>query len=131
MAQYYAAKEISEKLKEQLTLVKWESKNNGEAFQITLPVVCYFNYQRLTLTIFPVDDGYYIFDDGLTFCEYSCDPKYYFDLFNEQDKNYHYDIELKDNYICKKFKYDYSLMSAIDEFIRFFIFLDIYMSKNF
>ena len=41
-----------------------------------------------------------------------------------------YDISLKDNYIFKSFKYDYSLMSAIDEFIRYFIYLDNFMKDN-
>jgi len=130
MAQYYEAKEISEKLEEQLKICRWESINNGESFQIELPVVLYFNYQRLILYIYPVDDGYYISDDGETFIEHSCEPQYYYDLFEQKDKNYHFEIELKNNYICKNYQFDYSLMSAIDEFIRFFIFLDEFMSEN-
>lgn len=130
MAQYYEPKEISEKLEEQLKICQWNSINEGESFQIELPVVLYFNYQRLVLHIYPVDDGYYISDDGQTFIEHSCDTQYYFDLFNQKDKNYHYDIELKDNYICKNYQFDYSLISAIDEFIRFFILLDEFMQKN-
>ena len=58
------------------------------------------------------------------------DAEYYLNLFNQNDKNYHYEIELKDNRICKFYKYDYSLMSALDEFIRFFIYLDTYMRDN-
>ena len=58
------------------------------------------------------------------------DGEYYLNLFNQNDKNYHYEIKLKDNRICKFYKYDYSLMSALDEFIRFFIYLDTYMRDN-
>ena len=130
MSQYYSAKEISKKLETQLNICKWESKNNGESFEIELPVVLYFNYQRLKLYIYPVDDGYYISDDGEAFLEHSCDTQYYFDLFNKQDTGYHFEIELKDNHICKHYRFDYSLMSAIDEFIRFFILLDEFMRKN-
>ena len=130
MAQYYEAKEISEKLEKQLKICQWESINNGESFQIELPVVLYFNYQRLILHIYPVDDGYVVSDDGETFIEYSCDTQYYYDLFAQKDQNYHFGIELKDNYICKNYRFDYSLMSAIDEFIRFFILLDEFMRKN-
>ena len=130
MAQYYEAKEVSEKLEEQLKICKWKSINEGEAFQIELPVVLYFNYQRLNLYIYPVDDGYYVSDDGETFVEHSRDTQYYFDLFCKEDKHYHYQIELIEDHICKKYRYDYSLMSALDEFIRFFILLDWFMEKN-
>ena len=75
-------------------------------------------------------DGYLVSDDGETFIEYSGDAEYYLNLFNQNDKNYHYEIKLKDNRICKFYKYDYSLMSALDEFIRFFIYLDTYMRDN-
>lgn len=130
MAQYYESKEISENLEKQLKICHWESINEGESFQIELPVVLYFNYQRLRLHIYPVDDGYVVSDDGETFIEHSCDPQYYYDLFDQKDQNYHFGIELKDNYICKNYRFDYSLMSAIDEFIRFFILLDEFMRKN-
>lgn len=130
MAQYYEAMEVSKKLSEQLEICKWESIKDGALFTIELPVVLYFNYQRLKLFIYPVDDGYYLSDDGETFIEYSDETKYYYDLFNEKDTNRHYDIELKDNYICKRYRFDYSLMSAIDEFIRFFIYLDRFIRDN-
>lgn len=130
MAQYYEAKEISGKLEEQLNICKWQSVNGGEFFQIELPLQLYFNYQRLRLYIYPVDDGYYIFDDGETFIEYSCDTQYYYDLFNKEDKAYHFGIELKNDYICKNYRFDYSLIAAIDEFVRFFILLDEFMRKN-
>ncbi|MBO7150028.1 MAG: hypothetical protein J6V71_03955 [Clostridia bacterium] len=130
MAQYYNAKEVSEKLENQLKICEWKSINNGESFQIELPVVLYFNYQRLVLNIYPIDDGYCISDDGQTFLEHSFDTKYYYDLFNKKDKSYHFDVQLKDDYICKNYRFDYSLMSAIDEFIRYFILLDEFMRKN-
>lgn len=130
MAQYYDKKEIYEKLENQLKICKWETINNNEFFQIELPVVLYFNYQRLVLNIYPTDDGYYISDTGDTFIEYKFEPKYYYDLYIKKDKNDHYNIQLKDNYIYKTYQYDYSLLNAIDEFIRFFIHLDEFMISN-
>lgn len=127
---YYEASEVSQSLEEQLKICNWKSIEQGKGFQIELPVVLYFNYQRLQLYIYPMDDGYRISDDGETFLEHSYDTQYYYDLFSEKDKSYHFDIELKDNYICKNYRFDYSLMSAIDEFIRFFILLDEFMNKN-
>jgi len=124
------AKEISEKLEKQLEICHWARTEDGTAFEIELPVVLYFNYQRLKLYIYPVDDGYYVSDDGEAFLEHSCDAQYYYDLFNKEDTGYHFEIELKDDHICKLYRFDYSLMSAIDEFIRFFILLDEFMRKN-
>ncbi len=130
MAQYYEASEMAEKLEEQLKICSWKSISEGKLFQIELPVVLYFNYQRLVLYIHPSDDGYYISDDGETFIEYSGDTKYYYDLFNNEDKSYHFGIELKGDYICKSYEFDYSLISAIDEFVRFFVLLDEFMRND-
>ena len=113
-----------------MKICHWERIDQGKSFFIELPVVLYFNYQRLRLYIDPIDDGYSVSDDGETFLEHSRDTQYYYDLFEQKDQNYHFEIGLKDNYICKTYRYDYSLMSAIDEFIRFFIFLDEFMTKN-
>ena len=77
-----------------------------------------------------MDDGYYIYDDGKSFLEYSMDNKHYFDLFIQNDNNYHFEIKMEKDYIYKKYKFDYSLISAIDEFIRFFIDLDQYIRNN-
>ncbi len=129
MAQYYDASEIAKKLENQFNICKWVKADDGKSFILELPLVLYFNYQRLRLYIYPVDDGYYISDDGETFLEYSYDTKYYFDMFTEKDKNYHYNIELKDDHICKRFEYDYSLHAAIDEFIRFFVYLADFMQR--
>ena len=130
MAQFYEAKEVSEKLEEQLEICKWEKINDGQYFEIELPVVLYFNYQRLCLRIYPVDDGYYISDDGQTFIEYSGETKYYYDLFNQRDIHYHYEILLENNYLYKKYSYDFSLIAAIDEFIKFFVYLEEFMSDS-
>ena len=130
MAQYYTAKEISSKLEKQLEICNWISVGEGEHFEIELPVVLYFNYQRLRLYVYPVDDGYYVCDDGEAFVEHSFDTQYYFDLFTKEDPSYHFEIGLEDNRICKRYDCDFSLISAIDEFIRFFILLDEFMLKN-
>ncbi len=130
MAQYYDASEMSRKIQNQLKNINWESIEEGKSYMIEIPVHTYFNYQRLCLYIYPVDDGYYISDDGETFIEFSCDTKYYFDLFMEKDNNNHFEIKLENDHIHKKYKYDYSLVAALDEFIRFFIYLDDFMNKN-
>ena len=45
----------------------------------------------------------------------------------EKDKNNHYDIKLENNYLYKKYEEDYSVIRAVDEFVRFFIYLDDYI----
>lgn len=130
MATYYTAKEISKKLEEQLQICKWESIKDGETFWIELPVVLDFNYQRLRLYIYPVDDGYIISDDGETFYENSFNTEHYINLFNEGDGEYHYGIGIDGEFITKRYEYDYSLLYAINEFVRFFIRLDDFMNKN-
>ena len=129
MAKYYNANEISEKLEEQLKICRWEKLDNGKFFMIELPVVLYFNYQRLRLYIYPVDDGYYVSDDGETFIECSGDSEYNFNMFSEKDQSYHYGIGLKDDHICKRYDHDFSLLAAIDEFVKFFVALESFMSK--
>lgn len=130
MAEYYEAQEVSERLKNQLEVFKWESIDNGLKFRIELPMHLYFNYQRLVLYVYPIDDGYYVSDDGDTFLEHTHDTKYYYDLFINNDKNRHYNIKLKKNYICKKYNFNFSLIAAIDEFIKFFVYLDAFMEVN-
>ena len=130
MAEYYSASEVSSQLKEQFKICKWSSVNDGEYYEIELPVVLYFNYQRLMLYVYPVDDGYYVSDDGETFIEHCEDTEYYYNRFISEDKHNHYDIELKDNHICKRYRFDYSLMSALDQFVRFFVHLDEFMREN-
>ena len=130
MAQFYEAKEVSEKIERQFEIMKWEKCENGKYFVVELPVAIYFNFQRLTLYIYPVDDGYYISDDGKTFVEKNNSAKYYYDLFNKKDKNFHYNIELKNDYLCKKYRFDVSLIASIDEFVRFFVFLDEFIQNN-
>ena len=58
MAEFYSASEVSGKLKEQFKICNWKSVNDGEYYEIELPVVLYFNYQRLMLYVYPIDDGY-------------------------------------------------------------------------
>ena len=99
----YTKDEISFNLEKQLNICKWESINNKDYFTIELPVVLYFNYQRLKLNIYPVDDGYFISDDGQSFVEYSLETKYYYDLFTEKDLNNHYEIQLCHDKKLQKF----------------------------
>lgn len=106
-------------------------KQTEEYFEIELPVVTFFNQQLVTLRLYPFDDGYYISTDGLTFDEY---PEYsesyceqYYDLFMKNDSHYHYDIQRYGAYLYKKYESNRSARTAVDEFVKFFVYLDDYM----
>lgn len=129
MAEFYNKNEVSIKIEKQLKIINCKKKDDN-VFEVELPVNTYFNYQRLVLLIYPIDDGYYISDNGETFFEYSEDTKYYYDMFIEKDSNYHYEIKVDKNFIYKKYDFNFSVIAAVDEFIRFFIYLDDFMNKN-
>ena len=105
-------------------------KKRKKYIEIELPIHLYFNYQRLRIRIYPVEGGYYVSDDGETFLEYSEDTEYYYNLFMEEDDNYHFDLKVDKNYIYKYYEGDYSVIAAIDEFVKYFIYLNDYMQKN-
>ena len=104
--------------------------DKDEYLEIELPVVTYFNYQRVVLRIYPLENEYYISDEGLTFSECGGSSEYYYNSFMDNDSNYHFDILLDNDYLYKKYDGDSAVYSAIDEFVRFFIYLDDYMTKN-
>ena len=106
-------------------------RKTQEYIEVVLPIVLFFNQQLLTLRVYPVDDGYYIATDGITFDEYSeysenyC--QHYYNLFVKNDSHAHYDIKQEGAYLYKKYDSDRSARTAIDEFVKFFIYLDEYM----
>ena len=102
-----------------------------EYFEIELPIIINFNQQLLTLRLHPFDDGYYVSTDGYTFDEYLeysanyCEE--YYNLFMEKDPHSHYQIQRDGAYLYKKYDADYSARGAVDEFVKFFVYLDDFM----
>ena len=130
MAKYYDAAEVSRMLRQQLEPYRWENAEDGQGYTIELPVVLYFNYQRLFLRILPLDDGYCISDDGNTFAELSQSPAHYISLFDAQDKHYHFHIREHNGFVFKQYGFDFALMAALDQFVRFFVYLDDFMLEK-
>lgn len=121
--------DVSKRILKSLNMCK--VKKTEEYFEIELPVVTLFNQQLVTLRVYPLDDGYYISTDGLTFDEY---PEYsenyceqYYDLFMENDSHCHYDIQRYGAYLYKKYEANHSARTAVDEFVKFFVYLDDYI----
>lgn len=120
---------ICERIKRSLEMCKINECE--EYFEIDLPIITTFNQQLLTLRLYPFEDYYYVCNDGYTFDEY---PEYsanycekYYNLFTEKDSHFHYQIQRNGAYLYKKYDPDYSARAAVDEFIRFFLYLDDFM----
>lgn len=106
-------------------------KKTKEYFEIELPVIMFFNQQLITLRLYPVDDGYYVATDGTTFDEYveyaeaNCEK--YYDLFVKNNQKHHYDIKRDGAYLYKKYASNHSARHAVDDFVKFFVYLDEYI----
>lgn len=103
---------------------------NDKFIEITVPVIMDMNYGILKLEILILDDGYIICDDGQNFLEFSYPAKHYYDLFMEQDTNHHFKMQLDGDRIYKKYPYDFNIRVAVNEFVRFFVYLDDFVLKN-
>ena len=106
-------------------------KNN--IIKLNLPLVTWTDGGLLELRIKLKEDGdYTIYCPTNLFIEKNAggSQTYYFKLFEKNDKNYHFDIKIKNGKIYKDYKYNYNVAVAINEFIRFFVMLDDFIIKN-
>ena len=99
-------------------------------FELTIPLVIQTCGGLLTLRVTSKEDTYVISYDENLFYEHNRDARYYFDLFNEYDDDYHYGVELKNEVFCKEYQDDFNVVVAIDEFIRFFALFDDFLINN-
>jgi len=120
---------VCERIERSLGMCRINKKE--EYYEIELPVITFFNQQLVTLRLYPLDDGYYISTDGFTFDEY---PEYsasycekYYNLFMENDSHCHYEIQREGAYLYKKYEANRSARTAVDEFVKFFVYLDEFM----
>lgn len=117
---------IIERIKKSLDMCKLNELD--EYFEIELPVVTFFNQQLVTLRLYPFNDGYYVSTTDTVFDEY---PEYsanycqkYYNLFMEKNSHYHYQIKREGPYLYKKYEATCSVRTAVDEFVKFFVYLD-------
>ena len=96
--------------------------------EVKMPVAMRIYKALLTLQIREVEDGYVISDDGDAFYDFNEYSEYYYNLFKE--KNYCYNIQLENDKFYKKYKNNFNLNVAFNEFVRFFIDLDNFIMKN-
>ncbi|MBQ8425441.1 MAG: hypothetical protein IJX17_05420 [Clostridia bacterium] len=103
---------------------------NEEFIEIKIPVAMDLTFNILSLKILPLENGYIICDDGKTFKRLNNTSMYYFNIFIEKDTNDHFDIMLDGDRIYKKYPYDFNIRVAVNEFVRFFVYLDDFISNN-
>mgnify|MGYP004733136681 CR=1 FL=1 len=106
-------------------------KANDEFIEIVLPVYLRMNSDNnaLILKIKPTEGGFMITDTGNHFNEFNNDASYYYDLFVKNNGN-DYKIRLYNEILYKSYPDNFSVICAIDEFVRFFIKLDDFISEN-
>ena len=110
-------------------LSKKQMKNH---IKITIPIVIHTSGTFLDLKIKKNKVGFTIFCPTNIFSEQNAqgNQEYYFNIFEKNDKNYHYDIKIKNGIIFKDYPLERNINVAIDEFVRFYIMLDDFMMNN-
>ena len=106
-------------------------KNN--IIKLTLPLVTWTDGGLLELRIKLKEDGdYTIYSPTNLFVEKNAggSQTYYFKLFEKNDKNYHFDMKIKNGKIYKDYASNYNIAVAINEFIRFYVMLDDFIINN-
>lgn len=103
---------------------------NENSIEIVIPVAMDINNNLPKLTVTKIDGGYTICDDGKTFKNLNNSANYYYNLFIK-NSNQHFDIQLRDNKLIKQYPDNFNIQVAINEFVRFFVYLDDYIiDKN-
>lgn len=103
---------------------------NPDYIEVTYPIEFSIYYSLVTIRIYTDNDCYYITDEGYTFDETNDCGSYYFDLYKKAGKYNDFGITLEDETFCKEYSWDFDIRRAVDEFVRFLIYFDDFMSEN-
>jgi len=111
---------------------EFSAKQMKNYIKLNLPLVTWTNGGLLELRIKLKEDGYDIYCPVNLFEEKNAggEQEYYFNIFEKNDKNYHFDIKIKDGKIYKDYPSNYNIAVAINEFIRFYVKLDDFIINN-
>ena len=111
---------------------EFSAKQMKNYIKLNLPLVTWTNGGLLELRIKLKEDGYTIYCPVNLFEEMNAggEQEYYFNIFEKNDKNYHFDIKIKDGKIYKDYPSNYNIAVAINEFIRFYVKLDDFIINN-
>lgn len=119
-------KSLFEKLK------KFVPRQRKNYIDITIPVVMNLNGSLLELRVKENENSYEILCQTNLFLEANAggSQKFYYDIFEKHDKNYHYDMKIRNEKIYKEYTKDYNIIVAISEFIKFFVMFDDFFINN-
>lgn len=112
-------------------LSKFTPIDNGEYIKLNTNVLFENSFCRVTLHIYIDEKGYTIVheDEGFFYhCSYN-NPEYYYKRFTEEDKTHcHFNIQFIEGKFYKDYAYDFNILVAVNEFVRYFIYLDDFIS---
>lgn len=111
---------------------EFSAKQMKNYIQIRIPLVVWTSGTLLELRIKQIEDGYRVYSPTNIFLEANAqgDQEYYFNIFENNDKNYHYDIKIKNSKIYKDYSSDFNVNVALNEFVRFYVMLDDFIINN-
>ena len=101
--------------------------NQDGSIHVEYPVVLDVDFTRVELDIYPNENGYLVVTGDNMFTRHNDNASYYIDLFEQYDKNCHYDIKLVGDLLQKQYKQDFSILVAVNEFVRYLIYFDDFM----
>lgn len=101
--------------------------NQDGSIHLEYPVTLDVDFTIVELDLFPNENGYLIVTGDNMFTRHNDNAKYYIDLFEQYDKNCHYGITLNGEVLQKQYGYDFSVLAAVSEFIRYLIYFDDFM----
>ena len=116
-------KEILEKLE------VFKPIKKDKMIELAIPVILKISNNCLFLKITTTNDGYRILADSENFERLNNVISFYYEKFEKQGHN-PYDMQCNNDCIFKNYKSDFSITVAINEFIRFFIEFDNFISQN-
>ena len=97
--------------------------------EMTLPVALDFCFSLLTVNIYTYEDSFKICTSKNYFKNCNDTSSYYYELFNKNDKNNHYNIQLENDIFFKEYPKNYNPNVALNEFARFFLYLNDFYSN--
>ncbi|MBQ4558426.1 MAG: hypothetical protein IJA61_03520 [Clostridia bacterium] len=111
-------------------LKSFSLKQNNNHISITIPLVIVTDGGLLDLIIEQIDNGYKIYCPRDFFSEANGSQEFYYSIFENKDKSYHYEMKIQDNIIYKEFSNEYNIVVALSEVIRFFVLFDDFIINN-
>jgi len=111
---------------------EFSAKQMKNCIKVTLPVVINVSGTLIDLRIKQNESGFTIYCPTNIFSELNNqgNQEYYFNIFEKYDKNYHFDIKIKNGKIFKDYSKEQSVIVALNEFVRFYIMIDNFIIDN-